>query len=418
MKHLKQIIFSLFLLFNYSKAENYLLIPMDKTQSNHLKAYGSTFLALNKGYTCKWLLNYKGGSFLLPNAPSILSFIIEKGIDFVYLNKNNYQKIKKIIAANNMNEIKLEKAPKIAIYTPTSENPWADAVTLAINYAEIPYDKIYDREVLIGALEKYDWLHLHHEDFTGSFNKFTATLQNEEWLQEKVATANREAQKTGFKNVSEHKKKVARTMQLAVSKGLFLFAMCASSETLDIALAAEGVDIIDATIDTTPIDKEWKSKIDYQKTFAFENFEIYVDPYRRSFSDIDYNQVNTVNRKETSDFILFEFSAKIDPIETLLTQNHQNRIKGFFGQTTSFNPSKIKDGVRILAKTINQTAKYITGNYGKGTFTFYGGHAPEDKNHFIGDQKPDMKKNKNSAGYRIILNNILYPSAKPPRKKT
>jgi len=391
---------------------------MDREQNNHLKAYGLTYVAIESGLSCKWLLNYRGGSFLLPYQSALSALAAKKGVTAQKIDDRTYLKIQLGMENKNMAEVKLEKSPKIAVYTRPNNPPWADAVTLVLEYAEIPYGKIYDTEVLDGTIQKYDWLHLHHEDFTGQFSRFWASYRNRPWFREEVATYEKNAKVAGFKTVWQHKLAVAQRIQLQVSTGLFLFAMCTATETFDIALASGNTDIVPAEIDKTPIDPTWKSKMDFNKTMAFQDFNIHANIYINSFSDIDFNQVNTPNRKETKDFILFEFSAKLDPIPTLLCQNHNNRIAGFFGQTTSFSKSKLKDGVTLLAESINKSAKYIHGNYGEGTFTFYGGHAPDDKNHYVGDSAPNMELHKNSPGYRLILNNILFPSAKPPKKKT
>jgi hypothetical protein len=271
---------------------------------------------------------------------------------------------------------------------------------------------------LTGSLSQYDWLHLHHEDFTGQYGKFWANYQSAPWYLEKVATFEREAKVAGFLKVSEHKLAVAKTIKKSVQDGLFLFAMCGAAETIDIALAAESLDIIPAEIDGSPIDAFANDKLNYQNTFAFENFKIGTSAFLNSFSDIDYNQVNTPAKKEVTDFLLFEWSAKLDPIPTILNQNHSTRVKGFYGQTTCFNASRIKDGVVILGKSVDESVRYLYGTCGKGAFTFYGGHSPEDKSHFVGDVAPNMDLCRNSPGYRLILNNILFPSAKPEKKKT
>lgn len=391
---------------------------MDESQNNHLRAYGIAYAALQKKGNGKWILNYRGGSFILPYDESVYTLALQKGVSIKKLSESGYAEILLYIENRNMAEVKLEKPPKIAVYTPPNTNPWADAVTLVMNYAEIPYDKIYDTEVLNYSIEKYDWLHLHHEDFSGQHSKFWSLYRQHGWFKEKVATAERNAKTAGFNSVREYKLAVAKGIRSAVSQGLFLFAMCTATETLDVALACQDTDIVHPQLDHTPIDVHWREKINYDYCFAFEGFNVNTNIFVNSFSDIDYNQVNTKNKKETKDFLLFDFSAKLDPISSLLTQCHQIRIKGFYGQTTSFNKNKLKDGVITLGETINKTAKYIHGNYGKGTFTFYSGHAPEDKNHYVGDAAPNMELYKNSPGYRLILNNILFPSAKPDKKKT
>jgi len=394
------------------------LIPMDETQQNHLRGYGLAFLALKAGLPSSWLLNYRGGAFLIEENPVFYQAAVERGVTIQKIGAREISQIRLDIQGQNASEVKLEKCPRIAVYTPPNVNPWADAVTLVLEYAQIPYDKLYDREVLDGKLGDYDWLHLHHEDFTGQYGKFWANYRNAQWYQEKVATFEREARLAGFKTVPQHKLAVAKAIETQVSAGLFLFAMCAATESIDIALASQKIDIVPPEIDGTSYDANWEKLLDFRPTFAFENFKINVSAYENAFSDIDYNQVNTANRRDVTDFILFEFSAKLDPVPTLLNQNHQNRIMGFYGQTTTFRPDRIKDGVTILATSIDGSVRYLYGPHGKGSFTFYGGHSPEDKNHYVGDRSPNLEIHKNSPGYRLILNNILFPSAKPPKKKT
>ncbi len=401
-------------------SSKFMLIYMDEKQSNHLKAYGIAYKGLHAGIEGKWLLGYRGGSFLFPLLANMRLFAAEAEVDFETISLAQFAVIKREILLSNMADIKIEKAPKIAVYTPPNASPWADAVTLVLNYAGIPYDTIYDREVLAGDLKKYDWLHLHHEDFTGQYSKFWASYRNHVWFKQSKASFESEAEKAGFQSVSVHKKAVALAIRDSVDKdGLFLFAMCTATETIDIALAAGKIDIVPQELDASPMDPKALQRLDFTKTFAFENFSLEKSAYINSFSSIDFNQVNNPpRRKEVSDFILFEFSAKLDPVPTLLTQNHRNRISGFYGQTTSFSRDNLKDGVTVLADTINESARYITGKYGKGNFTFYGGHDPEDKQHYVGDKEPNLEFYKNSPGYRLILNNILFPSAKPPPKKT
>ncbi len=343
---------------------------------------------------------------------------MERGVAVSRVNERQIAQIKLEIQNQNASEVKLEKCPRIAVYTPPNINPWADAVTLVLEYAQIPYDKLYDREVLEGKLADYDWLHLHHEDFTGQYGKFWANYRNAYWYQEKVMAFEREAKLAGYKTVPGHKAAVARAIETQVSAGMFLFAMCAATETIDVALAAQKTDIVPPEIDGTPVDADWSKQLDFRTTFAFENFSVNVNPFENAFSDLDFNQVNTSRRRDVTDFILFEFSAKIDPVPTLLCQNHQNRIMGFYGQSTTFRPDRIKDGVTVLAASVDGSVRYLYGPHGKGSFTFYGGHSPEDKNHYVGDRSPNLEIHKGSAGYRLILNNILFPSAKPPKKKT
>jgi len=395
-----------------------LLVPMDASQRDHLKAYGIAWLSVKGTLPTSWLLNLRGGSFLLPDNAALAEAAARRGVTVERLSERALAQVRAHIAGMNAAEIKLEKPPRIAVYTPPNVNPWADAVTLVLEYAEIPYDKVYDREVIGGRLADYDWLHLHHEDFTGQYGKFYAGYRNATWYREKVALSEQEARNLGFETVPKLKAGVAKGIQKAVGDGMFLFAMCAATETIDIALAAQDTDIAPPEIDGTPIDPAWASKWRYEACFAFEKFLPSIQAWENRFSDIDYNQVNTPARKEVTDFVLFDFSAKIDPVPTLLCQNHQTRIAGFFGQTTCFRPDRIKDGVTLLAQSIDGSVRYLHGLWGKGAFTFYGGHAPEDRSHFVGDRAPNLEIHRQSPGYRLILNNVLFPSARPPKKKT
>ncbi len=397
------------------------LIPMDGTQTNCLKAYGIIYNHLKDGYQAKWLLNYRGGSFLVDKVDKVEQKCLVRNVEFKELSESAADKIIRQIQQPdvNMSVMPLVKAPKIAVYTPPQARPWDDAVTLALTYAEVPYDKVWDEQVLNGDLSKYDWLHLHHEDFTGQYGKFWAAYRNQPWYIKEVRDMEALAHKLGFKKVSEEKKAVARTIKKYVGNGGYLFAMCSGTDTFDIALAAQGVDIVATPFDGDPPDPDAQKKLDYSKTLAFTNFKLYFDPYKYEFSDIDI-PVDVQKLHQSLDyFTLFQFSAKFDPVPTMLTQDQVSSIKGFMGQTTAFQKDKIKDNVVILAEIPGKNAaKYIHGNYGKGTFTFYGGHDPEDYLHRVDDPPTDLSLHPNSPGYRLILNNILFPAAKPKKLKT
>ncbi len=399
----------------------YCLIPMDLTQTDHLKAYGIAYWSLTRGVNVEWLLNYRGGSFLLEVFPGLETECRIRGVKYEILSATQVNEIYATIENENMERILLEKAPKIAVYTPPNKQPWDDAVTLALTYAEVPYDKIYDPEVLTGKLTRYDWLHLHHEDFTGQYGKFYAVYRNAAWYQEEVRVNEAMAKRFGFASVSALKKAVAWEIRSYVEKGGFLFAMCSATDALDIALAAQGVDIVDVPFDGTPPDPNYLEKLDFSKTFAFQNFRLYTDPNIYEYSDIDVppSFAPRVRDPETDYFTLFEFSAKYDPVPTMLTQNHVDVVKGFMGQTTMFDRTKIKPSVIIMGEVEGTNeVKYIHGNLGKGTFTFYGGHDPEDYTHAVGDPPTQLELHKNSPGYRLILNNILFPAARKKKLKT
>lgn len=400
-----------------------ILIPMDLSQTDHLKAYGIAYWALAKGLEIDWLLNYKGGSFMVDANNLVSTECLVRGVSFVNESAADAAAIYADVQRddNNMDVVRLEKAPRIAVYVPPGFRPWDDAVTLALEYAEIKYDKLWDDEVLAGKLHEYDWLHLHHEDFTGQYGKFYASFAGAAWYQEQVALLEAEARKLGFKKVSELKKAVARAIKEYIGAGGFMFAMCSATDTFDIALAAEATDICDVMYDGDPPDPDAQQKLDYSKTLAFTDFTIERNPLRYEYSDIDQppsDMLGTQN-PETDYFTLFEFSAKFDPVPTMLTQNHVNVIKGFLGQTTSFKKNLIKRSVIILAEKqgFNQV-RYLHGNYGRGTFTFYGGHDPEDYQHAVGNPPTDLTLHKNSPGYRLILNNILFPAARKKQQKT
>lgn len=397
------------------------LIPMDAAQKNHLKAYGVVFNALTKGQTAQWLLNYRGGSFLLPSSDALVRESLIKGVSIEQISTSQAAAIVSEIERPdvNMAVVPLEKAPRIAVYTPQQALPWDDAVTLALTYAEVPYDKIWDREVIAGELSNYDWLHLHHEDFTGQYGKFYASYGGMPWYIKQVREMEALAKELGFDKVSELKGAVAQTLKDYIGNGGFLFSMCSGTDSFDIALAAQGVDMVGTPYDGDPHDPDTQSKLDYDAALAFENFTVITDPMIYEYSDIDIQQ-HEINDNEMLDFFtLFEFSAKYDPVPTMLTQNHVSSVRGFFGQTTMFRRSLIKDSVVILAeKPGMQQVKYLHGNFGRGTFTFYAGHDPEDYKHRVDDPPTDLDLHPNSPGYRLILNNILFPAAKKKEKKT
>ncbi len=411
----------LFILSAFQLQASFLLIPMDDSQTNHLKAYGIAYYALQNNLDVQWLLNYRGGSFLFSNSTAIQKECNIRGVSSQILADGQAQNILTEIANPevNMDVVKLEKAPKIAVYSPKNKLPWDDAVTMVLTYAEIPYDLVYDEDVIQGKLPLYDWLHLHHEDFTGQYGRFYAAFRSAPWYQEDVRFQEATAAKLGFAKVSQLKLAVAQKIRDFTSGGGFLFAMCSATDSYDIALAAEGVDICEKMFDGDGADPNMNSKIDFNKCFAFRNFKLSTDPYEYEFSEID-NQPLYRHLPRTEDFFtLFEFSAKWDPIPTMLCQNHEQVIKGFMGQTTAFRKKFIKPDVLIMGETkVENEARYIHGEYGKGTWTFYGGHDPEDYQHQVGDPQTDLALHPNSPGYRLILNNILFPAAKKKKQKT
>ncbi|MCG6186074.1 hypothetical protein [Maribellus maritimus] len=412
------IIFSLFVTFQAKCIQ--ILIPMDDAQKDHLKSYGIAYWALEKDIEVKWLLNYRGGSFLVQHYPEIENECIVRGVSYESITDTQADGILNEIAQPDANQdaVSMNKAPKIAVYSPPNKQPWDDAVTLVLTYAEINYDIIYDEEIVNGKLSEYDWLHLHHEDFTGQFGKFWRTYQHMPWYQQEVSINNQLAQNLGFLKVSEMKSYITREIQKYVMNGGFLFAMCAATDTYDISLASVGIDICEPMFDGDPADKQANEKLNFSNTFAFENFHLQMNPYVYEFSDIDATETRKVIR-ENDYFTLFEFSAKWDPIPTMLCQNHKNLIKGFMGQTTSYRKEVIKPNVLIMGenKPANE-ARYIHGETGKGFWTFYGGHDPEDYRHLIGDPPTDLSLHPNSPGYRLILNNVLFPAAKKKKRKT
>lgn len=393
---------------------------MDESQKNHLKSYGLAYWVLKQEVSIEWLLNYRGGSFMMPYANSIESECRIRGISYEIIADVQAQGILTKIAdpESNMDAVKLEKAPKMAVYSPKNKLPWDDAVTLVLTYAEIPYDIVYDDEVMIGKLPTYDWLHLHHEDFTGQYGRFWAAFRNASWYINDVRLNEETAARHGFKKVSQLKLAVAQKIRDFTAGGGFLFAMCSGTDSYDIALAAAGIDICEQMFDGDPADKNAQKKLNFENTFAFRNFSLSMNPYDYEFSNIDNTQSR--NLIENNDYFnLFEFSAKWDPVPSMLTQNHEKMIKGFMGQTTAFKKSLIKPDILIMGETKSvDEARYIHGEYGKGTWTFYGGHDPEDYQHLVNDPPTDLNLHPNSPGYRLILNNVLFPAAKKKKQKT
>ncbi len=398
-----------------------ILIPMDLTQTDHLKAYGVAYWVLQHGINVEWLLNYRDGSFLLDAFPELERECRLRGVVYQTVSGSQVASIYATIEQQNMENVLLEKAPKVGVYVPPTAEPWDDAVRLVLEYAEIPYESLYDEEVLLGKLSEYDWLHLHHEDFTGQYGKFYAMYRHAAWYMERQANYEDRAQRLGFDKVSREKLVVAHGIRTYVRQGGFMFAMCSATDSYDIALAAAGTDICHAVFDGDAPDPDCQEKLDYSKCFAFENFRLITDPMVYEFSDIDVTPLTGRSpRGDAGDyFTLFEFSAKVDPVPTMLTQCHTSVIKGFMGQTTAFRKSLLKRSVTILGEVEGaDEVKYIHGNTGKGTFTFYGGHDPEDYRHQVGDPPTNLTLYKNSPGYRLILNNILFPAAKKKKQKT
>ena len=410
----------LFFLNLSSLKASYILINMDDKQTNHLKAYGIAYLSIQKEIDVSWLLNYKGGSFLIKTNNFIENECKIRNVSYDLIADIASNRILSDISKNDVNQevIRLEKAPKIAIYSPKNKQPWDDAVTLALTYAEIPYDVIYDEEVLNNLLPLYDWLHLHHEDFTGQYGKFYASFKNASWYKEQKKSFENDAKRLGFDKVSQAKLAVAKKIKEYVTSGGFLFAMCSATDSYDIALASEGIDICHHMFDGDPIENNINSKLDFSKTLAFKNFDLIQNPNKYEFSSIDATQTRRI-KANVDFFTLFDFSAKWDPVPTMLCQNHMQVIKGFMGQTTSFRKKYLKSDVIVMGETkASNEARYIHGKLGNGTWTFYGGHDPEDYQHKVGDPKTDLSLHPNSPGYRLILNNILFPAAKKKKLKT
>ena len=396
-----------------------IFIPMDNSQSDHLKAYGIAFEALKHDIEVRWLLNYRGGSFLMYDESFTSNLCRIRGVSYEVVNPADIQNMFSVIAENNMEVIVLEKEPKIAVYIPDHVNPWSDAVSNVLRYAEIEFDKVWDEEVITGKLGEYDWLHLHHEDFTGQFGKFYGSFRTATWYLEEVRISEQMATKLGFSSVWRMKHEVAERIRQFVVGGGFLFAMCGATESIDIALAAYGVNIVESVYDGVPIDPNYREKLDFSRTFAFENFSLITSPNIYAWSSIDASDYVQLRGAEADFFQLFSFSAKFDPVPTMLVQNHTNVVDGFMGQTTAFRKEFLKRSVIILGQTPNvEEAKYIHGNVGEGTFTFLAGHDPEDYTHRVGDPSPVVALHKNSPGYRLILNNVLFPAAEKRPLKT
>lgn len=399
----------------------YILIPMDNTQKNHLKAYGITYWVLKKDIEASWLLNYRGGSFMFKYNELFEKELKIRGVSYQVIADVQSTAILQQVAdpEANMDEVKLHKAPKIAVYSPKNKLPWDDAVTLVLTYAEIPYDIIYDDEVMTGSLPLYDWLHLHHEDFTGQYGKFWANYRNAEWYQNDVKSTEETARKYGFSKTSQLKLAVSKKIRDFVSGGGYLFSMCSAPDSYDIALASEHTDICDHMFDGDPIAPNAQSHLEYENCFAFKDFTIVTNPMEYEISSIDATQSRGRPGPDKDFFTLFDFSAKWDWVPAMLCQNHETVIKGFMGQTTAFRKQYVKSKVLIMGenKALNE-ARYIHGDFGKGTWTFYGGHDPEDYEHLVGDPPTDLNLFPNSPGYRLILNNVLFPAAKKEKRKT
>lgn len=416
----KLILIYLFIGISFKSFASYILIPMDTYQNNHLKSYGIAYWILNQNQNIKWLLNYRGGAFLVPNSEKISRECQLRRVSYEVITDSKATEILNKVnsPSQNMEAVILEKAPKIAVYSPIGKQPWDDAVTLVLSYAEIPYDTVYDTEVINDGLLVYDWLHLHHEDFTGQYGKFYRAYKNSSWYINQQKEAEKLAKELGFDKVSKQKLAVAQKIKDYVLGGGFMFAMCSATDSFDIALASQEIDICEPMFDGDKTTPNYQSKLDYSKTFAFKDFILERDPNVYEFSSIDLTSIRKI-AKESDYFILMDYSAKWDPIPTMLNQNHTAIVKGFMGQTTSFNPNQIKTNVLVLGENkINGEARYVHGIKGKGFFTFFGGHDPEDYTHRVGDPKTELELHPNSPGYRLILNNILFPAAKKKKQKT
>lgn len=418
---MKTKIFLILLLFAVQlSAQSKLLINMDLNQTNHLKAYGITFNELELGATSDWLLNYRGGSFMLDYSDELALKCRLRGVSFEPLSNSDVVDIYSFVQSEdqNMEVIRLEKAPKIAVFVPDGFLPWDDAVTLALDYAEVKYDKIWNTKIMKGELTKYDWLHLFHEDFTGQYGKFYASFRGAQWYIQQQALYENEASKLGFKKVSEMEKAVVLAIQNFVADGGFLFAMCSATDSYDVTLAGMGVDFVDKMYDGDAPDSDVQNKLNFNNTLAFTDFKIELNPMIYEYSNIDIQPLEIGNQNNDY-FTLFDYSAKYDPVPTMLTQNHVNVVRGFMGQTTMFRKEMIKKSVLILGERAGTNqVKYIHGKFGRGTFTFYAGHDPEDYQHAVGDPPTELELHKNSPGYRLILNNILFPAAKKKKQKT
>lgn len=418
---MRNIIFLIFFFLGFNTSASSILIPMDDSQKNHLKAYGIAYYVLENDVTIEWLLNYRGGSFLMPHLGRLEDELIIRGVSYEVLADGQVNSIKRQIASPEVNQevVQLEVAPKIAVYTPPGLQPWDDAVTLVMQYAEIPYEEVYDSLVLAGGLAEFDWLHLHHEDFTGQYGKFYAAYRNAPWYREQVKDMEASAQRLGYEKVSKMKLAVAQSIKNYIFGGGFLFTMCSGTDSFDVALAAHKTDIAEHMYDGDGMDPNYKSKLDFDNTLAFTDFKIVENPLEYEYSSIDGTDLHRRVPEKEDIFTLFDFSAKWDVIPTMLTQSHTRVIKNFYGQTTDFVKDYIKPEVIIMGETkALNTAKYIHGEYGQGTWTFYGGHDPEDYQHRVGDPPTDLNLHPNSPGYRLILNNVLFPAAKKKKRKT
>ncbi|GJM44600.1 MAG: hypothetical protein DHS20C21_14420 [Gemmatimonadota bacterium] len=396
-----------------------MLVPMDLGQKNHLKAYGLAFWSLTQGSNVEWLLNYRGGAFLLEDLQILRRRAVLMGVTVEDFSSGDEARMRRTVEAENMEAVLLEKPPRVAIYTPPDKLPWDDAVTLALTYAEVPYETVWDEDVLNGALAEYDWLHLHHEDFTGQYGKFYASFHSAPWYQRQQTLYEDLARGSGFRKVSQHKSAVVEVIREYITRGGFLFAMCSATDTYDIALAAKGVDIVGTVYDGDPPDPGCQEHLDFSRTLAFQDFSLILNPMEYEFSNLDTSNYALARGPLADYFTLFEFSAKYDPIPTMLTQCHVGVVNGFLGQTTGFDKRFVKPGVTVLAEVEGTgEAKYIHGKLGRGTWTFFGGHDPEDYQHAVGDPPTDLSRHPNSAGYRLILNNVLFPAAKKKPQKT
>lgn len=421
MKFLSKILFTLCFLMTLNAKASTILVPMDESQKNHLKAYGVAYSVLDREVVIEWLLNYRGGSFLMPHVPTIEDELIIKGVSYKILPDVKVKAIKSQIADPEVNQeiVQLETPPKIAVYTPSGKQPWDDAVTLVLTYAEIPYDEIYDSSVVMGELPDYDWLHLHHEDFTGQYGKFYRNYKNQAWYQKQVRDNEATAAMLGFEKVSQLKLAVGLKIKEFVSNGGFLFTMCSGTDSYDIALAAQETDICEHMYDHDPAAPNFQNEINYNYGFAFKDYSVSEDPLEYEYSDIDGTQDHRSIPESQDKFFLFDFSAKWDIVPTMLCQNHTKEIDGFMGQTTDFRKEFIKPNVLVMGENkALGTARYIHGEFGQGTWTYYGGHDPEDYKHYVGDPPTDLNLHPNSPGYRLILNNILFPAAKKKKRNT
>ncbi len=416
----KTILFFSFSFSTFLIAQDKLLIPMDLKQTDHLKAYGITFYAISKEMKADWLLNYRGGSFLIDFSEQIASRCRLEGVYYEPISQTEANSIYSLVQGEdqNMEVMRLEKEPKIAVYVPKGFMPWDDAVTLALEYAKIPYTKFWNEEILNGDLDKFDWLHLHHEDFTGQYGKFFGSFSQAQWYIEAQLRYEADAKRLGYKKVSEMMRAVALSIRGFVAKGGFMFAMCSATDSYDIALSAEHTDICERMFDGDAMDANAQKMLDFTGTLAFQDFKLETNPMVYEYSNIDI-QPAEVGDQANDYFTLFDFSAKYDPVPTMLTQSHTNVIRGFMGQTTMFREELIKKSVVVMAqRSSTNQVKYLHGNFGRGTFTFYGGHDPEDYQHAVGDPPTDLSLHKNSPGYRLILNNVLFPAAKKKKQKT